>query len=107
MPEFCSCGTELAPDALFCHKCGKPQRDLVVPEPAVEAERSRFLPPRDVLREALPLNFRNGAAVRIALLVAAASTLVFFFLPFLNWAAHEQPHGGASAGHAAARPGHH
>jgi len=85
MPEFCSCGTQLAPDALFCHKCGKPQRDLVVPETAVEVERPRFLPPRDVLREALPLNFRNAAAVRIALLVAAASTLVFFFLPFLNW----------------------
>jgi hypothetical protein len=85
MPEFCTCGTQLVPDALFCHKCGKPQRDLVVPEPAVEAERPRFLPPREVLREALPLNFRNAAAVRIALIVAAVSTLAFFFLPFLNW----------------------
>jgi hypothetical protein len=85
MPEFCSCGAQLAPDALFCHKCGKPQRDLVVPEPVIQAERPHFLPPRDVLREALPLNFRNAAAVRIALVVAAASTLVFFFLPFLNW----------------------
>jgi hypothetical protein len=84
MPEFCSCGTQLAPDALFCHKCGKPQRDLVIPEPPVQAERPQFLPPRDVLRE-LPLNFRNSAAVRIGLLVAAASTLIFFFLPFLNW----------------------
>jgi hypothetical protein len=84
MPEFCSCGTQLAPDALFCHKCGKPQRDLVTPEPPVQAERPQFLPPRDVLRE-LPLNFRNSAAVRIGLLVAAASTLIFFFLPFLNW----------------------
>jgi len=85
MPEFCSCGTQLAPDALFCHKCGKPQRELVVPEPVIQAERPQFLPPRDVLRDALPLNFRNAAAVRIALVVAAASTLVFFFLPFLNW----------------------
>lgn len=84
MPEFCSCGTQLVPDALFCHKCGKPQRDLVVPDPAIQVERPHFLPPRDVLRE-LPLNFRNAAAVRIGLLVAAASTLVFFFLPFLNW----------------------
>jgi hypothetical protein len=84
MPEICSCGTPLVPDALFCHKCGKPQRDLVVPEPAVQAERPHFLPPRDVLRE-LPLNFRNAAAVRIGLLVAAASTVIFFFLPFLNW----------------------
>src|SRR6516162_3042821 len=84
MPEFCSCGTQLVSDALFCHKCGKPQRDLVVPDPAIQVERPQFLPPRDVLRE-LPLNFRNAAAVRIGLLVAAASTLVFFFLPFLNW----------------------
>jgi hypothetical protein len=75
----------LVPDALFCHKCGKPQRDLIVPEPPVQTERPHFPPPRDVLREALPLNFRNAAAVRIALIVAAASTLVFFFLPFLNW----------------------
>lgn len=74
----------MAPGALFCHKCGKPQRDLVAPEPVVQAERPQFLPPRDILRE-LPLNFRNAAAVRIGLLVAAASTLVFFFLPFLNW----------------------
>jgi hypothetical protein len=85
MPEICSCGAQLAPDALFCHKCGKPQRELLAPEPEVQAERPRFLPPREVLREALPLNFRNSAAVRIALVVAAASTLVFFFLPFLNW----------------------
>jgi zinc-ribbon domain len=85
MPEFCSCGAQLPPDALFCHKCGKPQRELLAPEPEVQAERPRFLPPREVIREALPLNFRNAAAVRIALVVAAGSTLVFFFLPFLNW----------------------
>jgi hypothetical protein len=85
MSEFCSCGAQLPPDALFCHKCGKPQRELVAQEPEVPAERPRFLPPREVIREALPLNFRNAAAVRIALVVAAASTLVFFFLPFLNW----------------------
>jgi hypothetical protein len=85
MPEICNCGAQLPPDALFCHKCGKPQRELLASEPEVQVERPRFLPPREVLREALPLNFRNAAAVRIALVVAAASTLIFFFLPFLNW----------------------
>ena len=35
MPEFCSCGAQLPPDALFCHKCGKPQRDIVEPDPAM------------------------------------------------------------------------
>jgi hypothetical protein len=85
MPEICNCGAQLPPDALFCHKCGKPQRELLAPELEIQAERPRFLPPREVIREALPLNFRNAAAVRIALVVAAASTLIFFFLPFLNW----------------------
>lgn len=78
----------MPPDALFCHKCGKPQRELLAPEAPVQPvqeERPRFLPPPAALREALPLNFRNAAAVRIALVVAAGSTLVFFFLPFLNW----------------------
>ena len=27
MPEFCTCGAELPPDARFCHRCGKPQRE--------------------------------------------------------------------------------
>ena len=36
--DFCTCGAELPPDARFCHKCGKPQREeaVVVPEPVVE-----------------------------------------------------------------------
>jgi len=50
MSEFCSCGAQLPPDALFCHKCGKPQRELVAPEPEVQAERPRFLPPREAIR---------------------------------------------------------
>ena len=33
MADFCTCGAELPPDALFCHKCGKPQREIVEPEP--------------------------------------------------------------------------
>ena len=32
MPDSCTCGAQLPPDALFCHKCGKPQRDLVTPD---------------------------------------------------------------------------
>jgi len=28
MPDNCTCGAELPPDSLFCHKCGKPQREI-------------------------------------------------------------------------------
>jgi hypothetical protein len=85
MPEFCSCGAQLPPDALFCHKCGKPQRELVVPETVapVAAPPMIQLPPRPV---PLPVNFHNGVALRIAILVAAMATLLSF-LPFLNWLA--------------------
>lgn len=75
----------MPPDALFCHKCGKPQRELLTPEPAVQEERPRFPQPREVLREALPLNFHNATAVRIALIVAVSSTLVGLVIPVVNW----------------------
>jgi hypothetical protein len=89
MPEFCTCGAQLPPDALFCHKCGKPQREIITPAPSVEETAASVTPPPVTppvtLREALPLDFRNGAAVRIALIVACGSTIIFFILPFLNW----------------------
>jgi hypothetical protein len=93
MPDFCTCGAQLPPDALFCHKCGKPQREILPPpeEPAPPVEEPappRYIPNPHIpspLRDSLPLNFHNGAAVRIGLIVAAASTIVFFILPFLNW----------------------
>ena len=83
MPEFCSCGAQLPPDALFCHKCGKPQRELVIPETIAPPP-----PPPEPQRrpEPLPVSFRNAVAMRIALLVAASATLLSF-LPFLNWLA--------------------
>ncbi|HEY7389977.1 MAG TPA: hypothetical protein VH640_15780 [Bryobacteraceae bacterium] len=89
MPEFCTCGAQLPPDALFCHKCGKPQREILAPpEEHVEVHEEPAPPPSYIpssLRDSLPLNFHNAAAVRIGLIVAAASTIVFFILPFLNW----------------------
>jgi len=88
MPEFCTCGAQLPPDALFCHKCGKPQRELVAPETHV-SEHVEFVPPTAPglpAPEGLPLNFHNPVAVRIALLVAISAT-VLSFLPYLNWLA--------------------
>jgi hypothetical protein len=71
---------------LFCHKCGKPQREFAVPEEEIiQPVEPPPLPPPPV-PQALPLNFHNPVAVRIALLVAVCAT-VLSFLPFLNWIA--------------------
>jgi hypothetical protein len=85
MPEFCSCGAQLPDDALFCHKCGKAQREIVVPEsiPPPEEIAPPVVAPRPEL--AAP-NFRNPVAIRIALAAAALATLMSF-VPYLNWLA--------------------
>jgi hypothetical protein len=65
VPEYCTCGAQLPPDARFCHKCGKPQReeDLVVEEqPVVVVAPPPVAPPPP-----LAISFRNATAVRIAL----------------------------------------
>jgi hypothetical protein len=82
MPEYCSCGTQLVPDSLFCHKCGKPTREIAIPEPAEPI--APFVPPTIAKPEPPPLNLQNGLALRISLLVAVMATLLFF-LPYLNW----------------------
>jgi hypothetical protein len=89
MPDFCSCGAALPPDALFCHKCGKPQREITVPEvqPPLEAPVPAPFAPPIPRPEGAPLNFRNPIAVRIALLVAFTATVLGFVLPLLNWLA--------------------
>jgi hypothetical protein len=89
MPEYCSCGAQLPEDALFCHKCGKPQRDIVAaeeqPVPVFSTPAPQVAAPRP---EPLPLNFHNPIAVRIAMLVAlCAAVLGFTFLPILSWLA--------------------
>ncbi len=76
MPERCTCGAELPPDALFCHKCGKPQRELLEEQPAVEAEPVIAPPPIPLPAAPPPIGFHNGPAVRIGLLVAVMSILV-------------------------------
>lgn len=86
MPDFCTCGAQLPPDALFCHKCGKPQRTIleVEPEPPPPVE---FAPAPPPLKEAAPMNFQNPVALRVALMVAAGATILSFVIPFLNWIA--------------------
>src|SRR5690349_14738658 len=85
MSETCTCGAKLPPDALFCHKCGKPQRNVspVDPDPPIaEAPLLRPVPPP----QAPPLTFHNPVALRIAVVVGLVATCLFF-LPYLNWLA--------------------
>jgi hypothetical protein len=65
VPERCTCGAQLPEDALFCHKCGKPQREIV----GVEQPEIAPAPPPIPAPVAPPLtiSFHNGPAVRIAL----------------------------------------
>ena len=64
MPERCTCGAQLPEDALFCHKCGKPQREIVA---VTEPEVVPAPPPIPVASPPLVISFHNGPAVRIAL----------------------------------------
>src|SRR5215471_13974030 len=85
MADFCTCGAQLVPDALFCHKCGRPLREIAAVEPEVAppppVEQVPVAPPTQP-----PVNFHNRIAVRVAALMAIMATLLFF-LPYLNWLA--------------------
>jgi hypothetical protein len=91
MPEYCTCGAQLPPDALFCHKCGKPQRDLAPVEPAAESQAQQpsptFVPPVSAPRYVMPVSFRNPIALRTALFVGVAGGLINDILPLVAWLA--------------------
>ncbi len=68
MPERCTCGAQLPEDALFCHKCGKPQREIAVVEESAPPPAPPPIPTAPVADLTAPaINFHNGTAVRIAL----------------------------------------
>ena len=71
----CTCGATLPDDALFCHRCGKPQREIlnVEPEPAPVLEPPPLPqgPPPPP-----PIGFHNGPAVRTALLTGVLSIVL-------------------------------
>ena len=90
VPEFCTCGAQLPPDARFCHKCGKPQYDYPVVE---EAEPEPAPPQRGGCgasrRAAISadISFHNGLAVRIGFIAAMGAVLCSHDtvpLPFLR-----------------------
>lgn len=86
MVDYCTCGAQLPPDALFCHKCGKPQREIVEPEPPPDPVVE--LPPVAAATAAPtfpPPSFKNPVALRIALIAAVSATALGFLLPLLAW----------------------
>lgn len=87
MPEFCTCGAQLPPDARFCHKCGKPQYDYMPaveepePEPELQAPVILQPPPAHLLPD---IGFHNGLAVRIGFIAAVGAVMISLFpLPLL------------------------
>ncbi len=74
--ETCTCGAVLPPDARFCHKCGKPQRDEpLMPEVALPPEPQPLPPQAPAQAPAPEIGFRNGLAVRVALLTGSLAFL--------------------------------
>jgi hypothetical protein len=82
VPDFCTCGAQLPPDARFCHKCGKPQYDY----PGLTEETAAPTPPPlpvAPVQTPLEISFHNRLAVRIGFLAALTAVLLFMFpLPF-------------------------
>jgi hypothetical protein len=81
VPDFCTCGAQLPPDARFCHKCGKPQYDY----PGLVEES---VPPEAPIAPPQPppipdISFHNRIAVRIGFLTAVVAILLGLFpLPY-------------------------
>jgi hypothetical protein len=68
VPEFCTCGAQLPPDARFCHKCAKPQYDDPAFHQETEAPAPPPLPP---LVPSVPnIDFHNRIAVRAGFVAA-------------------------------------
>ena len=82
MPEICTCGAELPPDARFCHKCGKPQRET---EDACRRSCGGCPAPPVAAVVPVPLGFRNPVAFRVGLLAAALLCLTMM-IPGVNYA---------------------
>lgn len=95
MPDICSCGTQLVDGAAFCHRCGKPTRELIaepeaIAKPEPVAAVSYGTPPPPPLKT-IPVSFHNIVAVRIGLLVASVASMLdalpFIDMLFVVWSA--------------------
>ncbi len=91
VPEFCTCGAQLPPDARFCHKCGKPQYDypgLETTEVAPAPVEAPTLPPGPLAQLPAEIGFHNRLAVRVGFIAALAAVFLFMVpvpFPFLRF----------------------
>jgi len=83
--EICTCGAKLVPDALFCHRCGRPLRPLIAEEEPAEQEAPPPpvgpAPDRVVIAQ-IPVesesnvDFRRRGTLKSCLLAACFSLIV-------------------------------
>jgi uncharacterized protein YqgC (DUF456 family) len=82
VPEYCTCGAQLPPDARFCHKCGKPQYDypgLEEPEPAPPPAEVASPVPAPRIQLSGEISFHNRLAVRIGFIAAMGAVMISIF----------------------------
>lgn len=83
----CTCGAFPPEDSLFCHKCGRPLRELSAEEPHIEAPPPAPLAETVAIPAAAPaavINFHNRRAVGVSVMVAAVTLLLFVPLSLLS-----------------------
>lgn len=80
MPQRCNCGAELPANALFCHQCGRPQRDVLPPMEAPETPPGDEHPPSAAPPPATPqpprISFSNPDVIRSAYPPAAVAAIL-------------------------------
>jgi hypothetical protein len=75
---LCTCGAQLPENALFCHRCGRPQREDLI-EAAPPAREDAEPRPRQQAPQppaSSEIGFGNRSAVNIALICAAITSML-------------------------------
>jgi hypothetical protein len=85
VPESCTCGATLVDDASFCHRCGRPVRELTAGESTPPPLPDPALKPAALHSKLaqLPVSFSNPVALRVALLMSLA-TIPMEVMPGIN-----------------------
>jgi len=77
VPEYCTCGAKLIPEARFCHKCGRPLFEWTPPE---EPSREDTVPPAPISAPTgapvADIGFHDRTAVRTGLVMALVSSVL-------------------------------